>query len=304
MGLMRKSNVHGGPQVTKKSLLTTKALLSKFLAKAPSPLQPLPHDIKVAINQLHTPSGSPEALWARMTALQAGNWLAFVHVSWWKETFSKLPQALHAPLLGLLPAPAAQHLAQKLQVEKIPELSQVAKGFWEQYLYDAYFPPGILPVELLPASPLNELVRLPGEQMSYIIELLGLRDLAHETLQVVDQKRLQAVRAFLSPSWQKALAAYQKRPDAIRPKVLLLPRWDGRASSLQALIRHYGFSRLTKALAGQHYSLVWHIARCIEQPLGRGLIEAVSVKALPATTEILVKQVIELIAMLQIGRQK
>lgn len=285
----------------KKSLLTTKLLLSHFLGAVPARGPAFLGEELQAWQSLGTPSGTPEGLWREATVVKPDlGWPSAVHPSWWKGVFSKFPAAWHEALLGVLPRASAQAVAAALQVTMpTSETSPGVREFLQKKLREAYFPDNVIPLDLLPESPLQGLLAMSSGHLLYLIELLGLRDLAYETLQVVDQKRLQTVRALLSPSWQKALATYQKRPDSMRPRSLLLPSWDGKASSLQKIIQHYGLSRLSKALAGQHYSFVWHLARKLDQHLMRHFLEAVPVKAIPMTTELLKGQVLELVSLFE-----
>jgi hypothetical protein len=171
-------------------------------------------------------------------------------------------------LLALRPK-MGQRLAKELEITLPTEhLSPTGVKYLQNILFLNICKTDLLPVEYLPPSPLNLLLKLSKKKLIELIDLLSLYDLAIELRQIVETKILQKIYSFLSEEeklFLKAIAGHKEPYPAAR---ISLEQWDGSKKSLRGALHRIGLSRLGSALAGQNPDLIWYV--CHELDSGRG----------------------------------
>ncbi|HAB99477.1 MAG TPA: hypothetical protein DCE71_06625 [Parachlamydiales bacterium] len=197
--------------------------------------------------------------------------LAIVHWSWFLPTLKTYSQAEQIAFLSALPSHAALNISKSLQIPySLMPLTEIARSYIQNLLkrslisYKEY----LLPPEYLPASPLNELLRLSKKQLIHLVNLLSLHDLAAELRQIVETKILKKIYSCLTEEERKRLnelSSYKEHPALPR---LSLDRWDGQEDSLRVLLHRRGLIRLSLVLSGQDPDLIWYIGHQFD--IGRG----------------------------------
>lgn len=153
----------------------------------------------------------------------------------------------------------------------------------------------VLPVELLPPSPLNPLLDMSLERLFAIINLLGIYDLSFEMRRIIDKKIVSKIQQALSPSELNFLQIASKQPIKWIPEPLNLEKWDGDKKALHALLHKRGLFRLGKASFLEDSSFKWHLCHKIDKARGQFLMKMFAGKEDPAMITFFKGQVLHLI---------
>lgn len=194
-----------------------------------------------------------------------------VHWSWFLptlKTFSARDQRLF--LLVLTPY-AAEQLKASLSIKNgTEEITEIAKTFLRQQLLLSLEAPeeGLLPVEYLPASPLNRLLALNKKDLMRLIDSLALYDFAQEARQIVETKILKKIYSLLSEEQKNILKKITIHKESNPLPKLGIDKWEGTKESLRVLLHRRGLARLSIALSGEPRDLIWMI--CHKLDVGRG----------------------------------
>ncbi|NDE82989.1 MAG: hypothetical protein EB051_05195, partial [Chlamydiia bacterium] len=102
---------------------------------------------------------------------------------------SSLPQSVCKPIQSAL-----------LYSNDLIPLRDCGKNYLQDTLIDVLFQGSehIIPLDLLPHSPLNSLLELSHEKIQQLIEYLGIHDLAVEMKQIIDTVKIKKIHACLS----------------------------------------------------------------------------------------------------------
>ena len=115
--------------------------------------------------------------------------LNWTHDSWFipfLRTYSDKEVCL---FLSSIEESAAQKMKKSLKVSMpLLNIPSIAQTFFKEKMAQFLLleAPELLPMEALPRSPLNVLLELSSEELRWIIELLGLHDLAPELKQIME----------------------------------------------------------------------------------------------------------------------
>jgi len=225
-----------------------------------------------------------------------------VHYSWlitFLEPFAENDKLL---ILSSLNESQAEKLRKHFNIrEALPIISSHGKN----YLLSAIFhwlisdQKGFVPIEFLPQHSLNALLTLSKAKLQTLVDYLGLHDLAVEVKHVVKAEQIKKIQKVLSKSQQDYLKSLLKRKEPISFVRLNLDGWDGNEEKLKGILHHRGFNRLAKALFGCHPSLLWHICHTLDTGRTKILRKFFTDINNEQVQELLVKQVLELIPMVQ-----
>lgn len=188
--------------------------------------------------------------------------LQMVHPSWFASFLRTLPEAEVRLFLACFPESASKKLQKALLFSRpIPPLTSPGKRYIQSILIEHIQSgnPDLLPLELLPHSPLNTLLGISNEAIHQLVEYLGLHDLAVEIRQIIDTMKLKKIHAVLSSDKEAYLKGLLQKKEAVVFKRMELSKWDGKAESLQKVLFHRGLNRLAKALYPENASLIWYV---------------------------------------------
>lgn len=223
-----------------------------------------------------------------------------VHWSWFLPTLKSFTEKEQNLFLAALSPTEAENLRQALSIEETTEeLTQAAQSFLRQQLLQTVAgSKGPLPAAYLPESPLNELLHLNKKQLTALIDLLALYDLAAELRQIVETKILKKIYSFLTDEQKKALkkiSAYKETHSLPR---LGLDRWDGEEETLRNLLHKRGLARLGLALSGSSPDLIWAICHRLDIGRGTTLFKLCANHPSPGVTDGIIRQIEELLEKL------
>ena len=107
------------------------------------------------------------------------------------------------------------------------------------------------------------------------------------------------IQKVLSKSQQDFLKSLFKGKEPISFARLNLDAWDGNEEKLKGILHHRGFNRLAKALFGCHPSLLWHLCHTLDTGRTKILRKFFTDINNEQIQKLLVKQILELIPMVQ-----
>lgn len=224
--------------------------------------------------------------------------LSWIHPSWITPFLRTLSEKEIGLFLASLSPEKIQAVGKDLLFKgKIPPLSPLGKQFLQSTLvrYLTAEVEDLLPIECLPASPLNDLVSLPTDVLINFLDLLGLHDLSIEVKQIIDRQKLFKIEEALTPMQLQYLKILLQSHEPIAFTQMGLLNWNGEKEKLKTLIRQRGANRLAKALYGQDVSLNWYVLHRLD------VERALLVRKLsapidnPRASQLLINQVVELI---------
>ncbi len=228
--------------------------------------------------------------------LSIESWMKEIHYSWFYSTLSALSPQSGALFLAFFDSKDAAKLGEMLSITSSSfQPSPLARAYLLHFLKEKMMPKDILPEPHLPPSPLNQLLELSKDELTHLIDLLGIYDLAAELRQVVDRNLLQEIHAALAPVQMQFLQYASKQPLKWMPPKLNLKDWDKEKKTLQALLHKRGLYRLGKALCREDKSLQWHAVHRLDTGRGEYLMKLFAGKEDPAMITYFKGQVLNLL---------
>jgi hypothetical protein len=209
----------------------------------------------------------------RVEGFENGTLLERVHWSWFLPTLKSYSPQEQILFLSSLDETSAKMLAEEIPCKASKtELTNAGRAYLRKLLLDSVIGAHnrLLPIEYLPPSSLNQLLKLSRNQLIDLIDLLSMHDLALEVRQIVETKILKKIYSLLSEAQQKFLKIVRAKHEVMAPAKLGLDRWDGKEESLRQMLHRRGLARLGLALSRQDGSLGWYI--CHRLDIGRGSV--------------------------------
>lgn len=192
-----------------------------------------------------------------------------IHYSWFTEPLKRLPVPLQHLIIASLPEVQRKGVCQLFNITSgLPRVAPPIQDFLLKLFLDLISKKEEQPVQLLPQRKLSFLANLDKQQLTDVIDLLGLYDLAHSVRKIVDKGQLQKVFSSLSTRQQQYLRMCLHQSDCLPPPPFLLDHWDEQTKTLQRLAHRRGLYRLGKALSGYPLSFVDTLTRILDT--GRG----------------------------------
>ncbi len=223
-----------------------------------------------------------------------------IHYSWLEPLFRTFSENEVRLFLSALNAEQAKSLKKLLLLSNHKvELNPAISPFFTQTLWEKISEKELLPFECLPESPLNGLLELSPASLGNLLDSLGLHDLAIEVKQIIDTARLKKIYSALLPNELTFLKSLMHHKEPLTFKRMDLQTWDGKKSTLRALLRQRGVNRLAKALYQQGKSLLWHISHKLDKEAGEILVKLSTPLEHVRAQEILISQVTELLTHIQ-----
>ncbi len=139
--------------------------------------------------------------------------------------------------------------------------SEIVQFFFRQKIanYLLLTNPDLLAFKALPKSPLNVLLELGSEDLRFVIELLGLHDLAIELKLIIDNAKLKKIYSIFSKEKEVFLKMLLHKKEPVVFKQIELSHWDEKPESLLLILFQRGLNRLAKAIYHENQSFVWYI---------------------------------------------
>ncbi len=200
-----------------------------------------------------------------------GNILERVHWSWFLPTLKSYSLEEQSLFLSCLNETPARALAAEIPCKfSSIEISPIGCSYLRQVLLNSLIGTHdwLIPIDYLPASNLNKILRLSKNQLIQLIDLLAMHDLAVEIRQIVETKMLKKIYSFLSEGQRRFLKLIAAKHEILQQPKIGLDRWDGQEESLRHLLHRRGLARLGTALSGQNPSLAWYVCHLLD--IGRG----------------------------------
>lgn len=227
-----------------------------------------------------------------------GNILERVHWSWFLPTLKTYPEMEQKLFLSAVDPYAAKNLAKALILSANgQDISEMGRSFIRKILLDSLLGPHdrLLPKEYLPPSPLNSLLNLPKKELTRLIDLLSLHDLAAELRQIVETKILKKIYSLLSEEERKFLKLAMAHKDPFALGRLGMERWDGSEESLRTLLHKRGLARFGAGLSGQDPDFIWYICHQLDIGRGTALYKLCAKEPIHGVTDAIVRQIEELL---------
>lgn len=224
-----------------------------------------------------------------------------IHYSWFAPHLRTLPENdIRLFLSALNPGQSEGLRALLLFTDHFPELSHSAISYIQEVLLKKLVgKEELLPLNLLPSSPLNPLASLTLEQLEILIRYLGLHDLAFEMRQIIETAKLKRIFSCLSKNEKDYLQSLLPQKEPVILKRMQMQNWDGRRESLKTLILQRGLQRLGKALYGEEPTLIWHITHHLEISIGQELLKACTKIEIAKAKQHLVNQLSKILTYIE-----
>ena len=227
-----------------------------------------------------------------------GDLLNTVHWSWFLPTLkSYMPEEQTLFLSTLDPVPA-NHLAEEIPC-KMPKksLSELGTSYLRHLLLNSLIGTHdrLIPKDFLPPSPLNRLLDLSKKELTALIDLLSMYDVAAEIKQIVETKILKNIYSCLTEMERNLLKQVSLKPESYSLPRMGLERWDGNRDALRLLLHRRGLARMGLALSGEDPALIWYVCHQLDIGRGTALFKLCVKESSPPTIEAAAKQVEELL---------
>lgn len=223
-----------------------------------------------------------------------------IHYSWFAPHLRTLPENDIRLFLSALSHEQGEGLkALLLFTDHFPALSDSADLYIQEVLMKKLVgKEELLPLNLLPESPLNPLLDLNAQQLETLIRYLGLHDLAFEMRQIIETAKLKRIFSCLSKNEKDYLQSLLPQKESVILKRMHMQNWDGRRESLKTLIQQRGMQRLGKALYGEEPTLIWYVTHRLEIGIGQELLKACTKIEIAKAKQHLVNQVLKILAII------
>jgi hypothetical protein len=221
-----------------------------------------------------------------------------VHWSWFLPTLKSFSAREQRLFLASLHPLMAENLRRELQIKSDEgQIGEVAGDFLRQQLLSSLAGAHNrhLPIDYLPASPLNRLLYSNKKDLIRLIDLLALYDLAADMRQIVETKILKKIYSFLSEEQKNFLKKISSQKETHTLPRMGLERWDGSEEALRVLLHKRGLARLGIALSGQDPDLIWAICHQLDIGRGNALFKLCGKEAAAGISEAAIRQIEEIV---------
>ncbi len=196
--------------------------------------------------------------------------------------------------------------AQKLKVDlkhSLPllPLSQTAQKYFKSKMSEFLIlqTQDLLPIKALPGSHLNVLLKLSHSDLRFIIELLGLHDLAVELKQIIDNIKLKKIYALFPREKEAFLKMLAHKKEPVMFRRIEISRWNEESETLLPLLFERGLNRFAKALYPESKDLIWYIKHQLDMNDASKFSSLCKNLEHPKAYSFLSNQVLEAVSFLQ-----
>lgn len=225
-----------------------------------------------------------------------------IHFSWFSSFLRTLSEMEARLFLSALSGPQVNGLKKMLLLtnhQNATATSEFVKGFLQKTLWEKIAEKDLLPWQCLPASSLNELLKLSDRQLELCISLLGLHDLSVEMRMIIETAKLKKIQAILSVEQQHYLKEILQKKEPLTFPRMALEKWDRKEETLKNLIQQRGLNRIAKALSSEHPSLLWHVSHKMDIEKAETLKKLSAPIKDPRASAFLAEQILEVISYIQ-----
>lgn len=217
-----------------------------------------------------------------------------IHWSWLIPVLKTYPVKEQKFFLCALHPSAQKNLAKTLHLTLTTEkISAIGTIFLRSTLIQNLCKKDLLPIHLLPPSPLNLLLQIEKKKLIQLIDLLSLFDLSAEIRQIVETKILKKIYSFLSEEEKHFLKMIAGQREPYPAARIRLGKWDGTRASFRLMLHRIGLARLGAALSGQDSDLIWYVCHRLDSGRGKALKKLCKKEAMPHVAEWLAEQMKE-----------
>lgn len=222
------------------------------------------------------------------------------HYSWLAPAIKNFPETIQRLILAALPETQSTGLSKLLKIPySSTPLSQNAKTFLIQQLYNKWQPLDAVPVQYIPNCSLERLLTLSKAELVALIDLLAMYDLADAIRHIVDKKNLKNIYYCMTPQQLQFLKICLHKKEKLAAPKLEIEKWDGSRVKLNTILHRRGMLRLGKALCGQGREFLWHITHILDTGRGATVAHYYQDEEIPHTTPLLAIQVLSVINFLK-----
>lgn len=222
-----------------------------------------------------------------------------VHWSWFLPTLKSHSENEQKLFLSSLNPHAAKNLSRALTLSlNGAHLTEIARSYLRNVLLDSLTGPGhrLLSPEFFAKSPLLRILDLSKKELTRLIDLLSIHDLATEIRQIVDTKTLKKIYSLLSLEEKDLLKkATNKKKEHFHLGKLGLDRWDGSEESLRMHLHRRALQRFGAGLSGEDPDFIWYVCHQLDIGRGTALYKACHKEMIPGVTDVVQKQIEELL---------
>jgi len=215
-----------------------------------------------------------------------------IHFSWIALTIDSMTPEMQPFFVGILPPQIAAPLSRLIKNYSPVMVSENAKTYFAEILYQKLGASHVLPSALLPQTSLSFLGNYTKVQLVEIIDYLGLYDLAQEVRTILDPKVLKGIFQLLSHKKQQFVRVGLHHKEKLTTAPIGLKFWEGDKEALDKILHKRGLQRLGNALAGQHEDLLWHISHCLDTGRAKLLMNSCPNAEIPGISSALTQQVL------------
>lgn len=273
-----------------KGWLLLRTMLNRFHPKGIDPiLKLLPQEDAQNVKRQQVTENAYTAILS-----SPSEWISRIHYSWLQPAFEKENSIYQNFFFSLLPESQSKALSKLLNINISQRFSfsPIIKQYFTQIFYQKLELTSILPIEFLPDSPLNSLLKWNKSEIVQLIDFLGLHDLAEEIRFIVDKKKIKVLYEMLTPKKQEYLKFCLGEKEQLSAPRLGLDKWIGPIDKLEGLLHKRGLARLSKAIENQHPDFKWYLTHILDIGRGKLLQTTPTGKENPTVVNILIQQVI------------
>ncbi len=269
-------------------------ILKTFVARSPNGEQLLRFLPPLLSEEVKGASSSPAVDFGSL--FSPTKWIPTLHYSWFIPPLEKIPQEAQQLFVSLLPPSQGKKVAEKLGIDYHPSpLSPFSKRFLGFTLRNILEEEALLPVPCLPPSDFKILLKMSKKNLLYLIDLLGIHDLAADLRHIVDRELLDKVYAVLSKNELHFLYYCIKQPIKWVPPKLGVTRWSGSSTQLHHLLHQRGLARLARGLSKEHPSFIWHFLHRLDMGRAKIMKKTLQEDPLPSLTSYFAQQILHIL---------
>ena len=217
-----------------------------------------------------------------------------VHYSWLIPTLKSYTQLEQELFLQALSPNVKEKIARLLKLyNNEQDLSDFGKSYFRKVLLSSLAGEenALLPREYLPPSSINNLLEFPKKDLLFLIDQLGLYDIAAILGKIVDKTVLKTLNTCISKEQSHFLQTISERKEEFSfPQISL----SANEKEIRTEIHKRGLYRLSYALANSHPQFIWYIAHTLDIGRGSTLLKFAEKKCNPHICEILIQHIVEI----------
>ncbi|MBN2479652.1 MAG: hypothetical protein JXA94_05440 [Parachlamydiales bacterium] len=126
----------------------------------------------------------------------------------------------------------------------------------------------VLPIEYLPTSELNQLLKIPKNMLVKVIDLLSMYDLKKEIKGIVETSKIKKIYSYLSKEEKNYLKTIIQYNEPFSTQKILIEKYSEDKNLLKSILHKRGLIRLSMALSLESIDLIWYVCHYLD--IGRG----------------------------------